>query len=85
MWDPLGDTEGNNPGIKGGIEYGTYTYNATSGALTASVARAADDTNGGAGIAGSTLTARLSADGATLTIPGGSATATPTVLYRISK
>jgi hypothetical protein len=85
MWDPLGDTEGNNPGIKGGIEYGTYTYNATSGALTASVARAADDTNGGAGIAGSTLTARLSADGATLTIPGGSVTATPTVLYRISK
>lgn len=36
-------------------------------------------------LAGSTLTARLSADGATLTMPGGSATATPMLLYRISK
>ena len=76
MWDPLGDSEGNNPGIKGGIEYGTYTYNATTGALTAAVAREADDTNGGAGIAGSTLTARLSTDGSTLTVPGGTPSAT---------
>jgi len=79
MIDPLGDTGTSHCGVAG-IEYGTYTFAATTGLTVSAISI---DTNGCAGLNDTTLVpgklfqgpnsipATLSSDGNTLNLPGG--------------
>lgn len=81
MLDPVGNTGTSRCGSPG-IEYGTYTFVASTGTLTATAANV--DTNGCGGLHDTTLsgvqniTGRLAADGSTFTVDAD------TVLMRVS-
>lgn len=81
MLDPVGNTGTSHCGSPG-IEYGTYTFVASSGTLTATATSV--DTNGCGGLHDTTLsgvqniTGRLAADGSTFTVDAG------TVLMRVA-
>jgi hypothetical protein len=87
MADPLGDTEYNSTDDpkcgEGGVEYGTYTYNATTGVLAVSSAPEVD-TNGCAGAwdkpanSGLSATITFNTDKSSFTLEG-------TTFHRVSK